>query len=311
MKYDAIIIDTMNVFYRVSEFRNESSSLISKKKVYKQAICNFIKKIDEIVEEHSYHDGDIYLLFDNPTSRVELTSAFMYAGRKEISPDYKANRPKESKEFYNSIGLIRYYYLLKEPNYRCLVASRLEADDLVKPLLRNGLKNKSVLLVSNDLDWAKEINEKVHWLKKWDEIVEPEQLSASLEFHATEASLIAYKAIYGDSSDNIPSILGTKTFKEFQELASEIQSPLDLIDWSNSNPMRKKYPMLQELKAAERQYRINVQLVDSIPVADHHLEHIIAKGRDSEELRVIVEQAVGLRTASKAYEFGNVKRARI
>ena len=311
MKYDAIIIDTMNVFYRVSEFKNESSSLVSKKKVYKQSICNFIKKIDEIVEEHSYHDADIYLLFDNPTSRVELNSAFMYAGRKEISPDYKANRTKEPKEFYNSIGLIRYYYLLKPANYRCLVATRLEADDLVKPLLRNELKDKSVLLVSNDLDWAKEITEKVHWLKKWNEIVEPEQLSLSLDFHATEASLIAYKALYGDSSDNIPSILPAKTFHEFQELAASIHNPLDLIDWSNSNKAREKHPMLIVLKAAERQYRINVQLVDSIPVADQHLGHIIAKGRDSEELRIIVEQAVGFRTAPKVYEFGNVKRSRI
>lgn len=311
MKYDALVIDTMNVFYRVSIHKTEPSNLVSKKRVYKESICNFIRKIDEIVTNYSYHDGDIYLLFDNPTSRIELKSAFMFAGRKEIFPDYKANRVKESKEFYNSIGLIKYYYLLKESNYRCLQASRLEADDLVKPLLEHRLQGKSVLLVSNDLDWAKEVSDKVHWLKKWDEIIGPDQLSQKLDFHVTEASLVSYKAIYGDSSDNIPNLLKAKTFPEFQELSKKIVDPLNMIDWANKNSMREKFPILKELKDLERQYRINIQLVGSIPVAEQHLDHIISTGRNSKELRFIVEKAIGLRNSQKSYEFGNVKRERV
>ncbi len=311
MKYDALLIDVMNVFYRTSVHKTESSNLVSKKKVYKKSIVNFIKKVDEIITNYSYHDGEIYLLFDNPTSRIELRSAFMFAGRKEIFPDYKASRVKESKEFYNSIGLIRYYYLLKEENYKCLQASRLEADDLVRPLLDYRLQDKAVLLVSNDLDWAKDVSEKVHWLKGWDEVVGPDQLSVSLDFHATKASLVAYKALYGDSSDNIPNLLPAKTFSQFQELASKIEDPLNLVDWSNLNEMRKKYPLLIQLKDLERQYRINVQLVGSIPVAEQHLQHMTAVGRNSVELRVIVEKAVGLRVSQKKYEFGNVKRERV
>ena len=311
MKYDALIIDTMNLFYRVSIHKTESSSLVSKKKVYKESICNFIKKIDELIEEYSYHDGDIYLLFDNPTSRIELKSAFMHAGRKEIFPDYKANRTKESREFYNSIGLIKYYYLLKEKNYRCLQASRLEADDLVKPLLKHRLQDKTALLISTDLDWAKEISNTVHWLKTWKEVVEPDQLSQKLNFHVTEASLITYKALYGDSADNIPNLLKEDTFQEFRELSSNIQNPLNLIDWANSNEKRELYPMLIQLKELERQYRINIQLISSIPVDEIHLKHIIANGRDSVELRMIVERAIGLRSSQKKYEFGNVKRSRV
>ena len=311
MKYDALIIDTMNVFYRTSIHKTESSSLVSKKKVYKDSIVNFIKKINELIDEYSYHDGEIYLLFDNPTSRIELRSAFMYAGRKEIFPDYKANRVKESKEFYNSIGLIKYYYLLKESNYRCLQASRLEADDLVKPLLEHRLKGKTALLVSTDLDWARDLSDKVHWLKKWDEVVGPEELNEKLDFHVTEASLIAYKALYGDSSDNIPNLLKAKTFPEFRELSKDIKDPLNMIDWGNSSEKRKEFPILAELKSKERQYRINIQLVGSIPVDEMHLEHIIAQGRDAKELRIIVERAVGLRSSQKKYEFGNVKRERV
>lgn len=311
MKYETIIIDTMNLFYRVSIHKTESSNLVSKKKVYKESVCNFIKKVNEIIDEHSYHDADIYLLFDNPTSRIDLKSAFMYAGRKEIFPDYKAGRVKESKEFYNSLGLIKYYYLLKEPNYRCLQASSLEADDLVKPLLNHRINGKSTLLVSTDLDWAKEVNENVHWMKNWEEIVGPELLSQKMDFKVTEASLIAYKALYGDSSDNIPNLIKAKTFPQFQELSGKIQDPLDIVDWSNVTRMREEYPILKDIKDLERQYRINVQLVDSIPVAEKHLEHIIAKGRDSKELRLIVERAIGLRSAQKGYEFGNVRRERI
>ncbi len=311
MKYDALLIDVLNLFHRVSIHKTEASNLVSKKKVYKKSICNFITKVEELVEKYSYHDGDIYLLFDNPTSRIELRSAFMFAGRKEIFPDYKINRAKEPKEFYNSVSLIRYYYLLKESNYKCLQASRLEADDLVKPVLQHRLKGKSVLLVSTDLDWAKEISEKVHWYKSWNEVISPEQLSEKLDFHVTEASLVAYKAIYGDNSDNIPNLLAADTFKQFQELSKRIVDPLNLIDWGNNDMHRKDYPMLIQLKEVERQFRINVQLVASIPVAEQHLKHMTAAGRNSAELRIIVEKAIGMRSSQKNYEFGNVKRERI
>ncbi len=311
MKYDAVLIDVLNVFYRVSVHKTEPSNLVSKKKVYKKSIANFIEKIEEIVTTYSYHDADIYLLFDNPTSRIDLRSAFMFAGRKQIFPDYKAGRIKESKEFYNSLGLIKYYYLLKESNYRCLQASQLEADDLVEPLLKYSLKDKFTLLVSNDLDWAKELSQKVHWLKSWNEVISIDQLSHSLEFTVTKQSLVAYKALYGDSSDNIPSLLKSNTFPQFQELSKQIKEPLNLIDWANKNSLREKYPMLQELKNLERQYRINVQLVQSIPVAEKHLQHMTAQGRNAVELRHIIERAVGLRKDIKQYEFGNVKRERI
>jgi len=187
----------------------------------------------------------------------------------------------------------------------------LEADDLVKPVLQHRLKGKSVLLVSTDLDWAKEISEKVHWYKSWNEVISPEQLSEKLDFHVTEASLVAYKAIYGDNSDNIPNLLAADTFKQFQELSKRIIDPLNLIDWGNNDMHRKDYPMLIQLKEVERQFRINVQLVASIPVAEQHLKHMTAAGRNSAELRIIVEKAIGMRSSQKNYEFGNVKRERI
>ena len=91
----------------------------------------FIKKLNQLIEQFSYHDAEIYLLFDNPTSRIELRNSFVNIGRKNIFPDYKAKRVKESKEFYNSLGLIKYYYLLKPKNYKCVQANGLEADDFV------------------------------------------------------------------------------------------------------------------------------------------------------------------------------------
>jgi len=311
MKYDAVLIDTMNVFYRTAIHKTELSNFVSKKRVYKESICRFIRKINEVVSEYSYHDADIYLLFDNPTSRIELRSAFMFAGRKDIYPDYKENRVKESKEFYNSLGLIKYYYLIKEPNYRCLQANRLEADDLVKPLIENELKNKSVLLVSNDLDWAKEVKENIHWLKNWDEVVDERALSDSLDFKATESSLIVYKSLFGDSSDNIPSLVKASMFPQFKEFAPSIKDPLDVIDWSNNDEKRKQYPLLKKVAEFNRQYRINVQLVSSIPVSPTHLKNITARGRDSPDMRIIVEKAIGLRTSQKSFEFGGVNRERV
>ena len=110
MRYDAILIDCMNLLYKLKE-KNERASVLSSKYVFKGLAAKYLETIKNLAADYLAENGSVYLLFDNPTSRLDLQKSFYFATRKHVYPKYKEQRAKESKEFYNTLDLIRYYYL--------------------------------------------------------------------------------------------------------------------------------------------------------------------------------------------------------
>ena len=159
VKYDNILVDVVNLCYRI--YKEEDPSLLSSKFVYKTFVKNFILTIEDLKNKYLHSDGNIYLLFDNYFSRVDLQNSFMYADRKRIDETYKKARKKDTKEFYNSINLIRYYYLIGPPKYYTIRIDGLEADDFVKPILQK-IKSRMNLMVTTDLDWCRYLSETTH-----------------------------------------------------------------------------------------------------------------------------------------------------
>lgn len=310
-RYDTILIDVANFAYRVFEHKKDKPSAVSKKQVYKKAVCNFINAVEELRRSYLHSaGGQIFLLFDNPTSRIDLQSTFYFADRKQAYAKYKADRAKETKEFYNSLNLLKYYYMTAEPMYHTVQISRLEADDLVEPVLRLYCKDKSALLVTNDLDWARYISYNVHWLPEH-EVEGLDQLEERLGFRLTEQTLIAYKSLFGDPADNIPSIAGAAMKACFSELMDEAVAADQLPLLACRDDMIERFPVLGKVRDNERQYRINLQLVSAIPVADKHIAAVCTTGRDSEVARRAVQEAVGLVAPSNTFIFGNIRRPRV
>lgn len=310
-RYDTIIVDVANFAYRVFDHKKDKPSAVSKKQVYKKAVCNFINAIEALRKDYLHSaGGQIYLLFDNPTSRIDLQSTFYFADRKQAYAKYKADRAKEPKEFYNSLNLLKYYYMTADPLYRTVQVSRLEADDLVEPVLRLYCKDKSVLLVTNDLDWARYLNYNVHWMPQH-EVETPAQVEERLGFPLTEQSLVAYKALFGDPSDNIPAVAPESLKASFAVLAESISSADDLPRMACNDDNVERYPVLARLRVNEKQYRINLQLVNAIPVADKHVEAVCTIGRASDIARRAVEEAIGLVQAKNTFVFGNIRRPRV
>ncbi len=310
MRYDRLIIDVANLAYRVFQHRDERPAAVSKKSVYKNAVCNFIRKVEELKAEHLEADGEVFLLFDNPTSRVDLQASFYFADRKQQYAKYKVDREREPKEFYNSINLLKYYYLTGPACYRTMQISKLEADDLVAPTLRLFCKGKTALMITNDLDWVRYISDTVHWMPKG-EPESNEQLSARMGFEVTEQTITAYKGIFGDPADNIPSIAPMAMKESFYELSKIIKDAEDLSYLATKDAMLESYAVLREVAKNERQYRINVQLVKAIDVADSHALAVTTKGRDSAVALRAVQEAVGLISSKNTFTFGNVRRPRI
>jgi hypothetical protein len=214
--YNFIIVDLSNLFYRIKG--NTKNSLDITKKL--------INYTEEELKKHLHKNGAIYILFD-PLSYSDLgeNKAFVFnTRRKEILPDYKANR-KYSDLFLETIELYRKYYFYRGDQIKLVYSDEYEADDYVEPLIENLWKEdsfssegKSIALVSTDLDWASFIcptgGRIVHLINKgFNTPFTSEEFEKIYQFKPTKAANILYKALFGDKSDNIPGVIFIKKAK--------------------------------------------------------------------------------------------------
>ena len=156
-RYDCLVVDMVNFCYRTFKPKTDKTMMTSSHgAIYQNSIHQAINSLDDLCKTYlKSQDGNVYLLFDNYFSRADFQSTFLYADRKDLSKAYKANRKKESKEFYQSINFLRYYYLVGPSNFYTAQITNLEADDLVKPLIKTKCQDQDTLLITTDLDWTR------------------------------------------------------------------------------------------------------------------------------------------------------------
>lgn len=190
-KYNFLIIDGSNLYHRSYHLGKVHSNLAS------GVIQESLKAIDKLIDLFAYDTSEIYFLFDNTQSQINL--------RKQIDPEYKSNREKSKEE-----DLFRFHSRLievlkvRDSRYRILMAGTLEADDLVKPLikiLKLNLYTKAIM-ISNDLDWTRNLSSTVHWYD-WINVYDSDLFYSKYKFFPSEEGLKLFKAIKGDPSDHI------------------------------------------------------------------------------------------------------------
>ncbi len=313
-KYDWIVLDLVNFCYKTFPREKGELSQISNKFVYSTAAANAIRAVESLKEHYGTPDSKVVLLVDNYLSRADLSSAFAYADRRNLLAEYKKVRKKEDKEFYNTVNLVRYYFLVSPGNYFSAKIEGLEADDLLKPFLDYEKGTGSTLLVTSDLDWARYLSDDVHWLPSLKGTPETaKDLSVRLGFSVTEKNIVLYKAIFGDTSDNIKGLLplnqsNLENFKLFADECPYAEYATVLYrdpDW------QKRWPALLDLSDQEIQFRVNMQVVSTIPVARDVFKGSYTKSRESLTVYNKLRELLGLSTDKKSFVFGNVKRPRV
>lgn len=324
-KYDVLVFDSVNFAYRTFKSKGETPLQISKKSVYRDSICNFINSSKEIEDKYLSSDGDVYYLFDNYFSRADLRTTYMFADRKKINESYKATRKKSTKEFYNSINFLRYYYLIGPDKYHTLRVDNLEADDLVEPLFNklnvfNG--EKSVLMVTTDEDWARYLLPNVDWIPDLSNPPETmEDYSCRRGFKPNKLSVILYKSLFGDPSDNIEAVvpLNERNFNDFVEILKEVKDPFDVVMMSRTPEYREKYSIFKDFQVKDKKrgfdnretmFSVNIQLVSPIPCGQGVIDSSLTTGRNANTLYHTVRSAIGL-DSTKEFTFGNIRRNRI
>lgn len=130
--------------------------------------------------------------------------------RHEAYADYKGTRPEKEQELYDQIPLAK--ELLLTMGIESVSKDGYEADDVIGTLARIGVEDGyHVRIVTGDRDSFQLINEHVDVLTFKKGVSETKIYDAEAvqeEFGVTPLQIIDWKAISGDSSDNIKGIKG-------------------------------------------------------------------------------------------------------
>lgn len=277
-KYDHIFIDVMNMYWRAySANKHLSTQLPDGTILVTGGVYTSIKMLQKVKRDLLEEDGLIYLLFeggmlstqDLPMEKVDGARSF----RKNLDPDYKSNRDNKSVDpgFYRALNTLETVLLNFDDQFVCVQIPDMEADDLVQPLLTDIPKEDSVLLMSNDLDWARAIQDNVHWLRN-DQVLTPIEFQEEYGFRPRGVEL--YKTFRGDGSDNIPkgvpgireNIL-VQLIEDFGSL-KDVLINLGSIDYLNDTWKKK----IEENKA---RLRLNQKLVEFYPITSSYLKKFI------------------------------------
>ena len=145
--------------------------------------------------------------------------------RREIYPEYKAGRVKPREDFYAQIPLLK--ELVAALGWAFVEVENYEADDIIGTLSLEadnelGADGKcawETFIISSDLDMLQIVDENTRMLrilKGFSEIEEIDVAEVEAKYKIRKSQFLDFKALKGDSSDNIPGVpgIGEKTAAE-------------------------------------------------------------------------------------------------
>jgi|WetSurMetagenome_2_1015567.scaffolds.fasta_scaffold03827_7 5'-3' exonuclease len=200
MKYNTFIVDCYNLMYKATYTQNETIVKYDNENVHIEGIIGFINIIEYYIKLYSTSDLKIYWLFDNAKTTINKY-------RKSLSEDYKKTRKLAPDWFYRSIDILELLLKFYKDNCYVVRAKYLEADDYVSEIINNNtIKTDNILLISEDSDWSRSLQDNVHQLQSGF-ILTKEEFFSRNGYEATYSNICFYKSFYGDTTDNILPIL--------------------------------------------------------------------------------------------------------
>jgi hypothetical protein len=286
--YNNLIFDAVNtgyiIFNNTQHVKENISEIITfqDKRVYRFFLKNFIETVEILKNKFLDENGQIIFLFDNYESRDELNRLLRPLkesdNRRKVNKEYKSTRIRQKMEFYNTLDVVRYYYLIQTKEYHTAHIPNLEADDLIPRCLEKCLG--TTLLISNDSDWCRYMSETVHTLP--DLYWNPLDRQGFIEkngYEPLEGKIILNKILWGDQADHIDAV--------FPDLKPELKKYIvehfdDVQDFMlNASNNITTSPFVVMIKDREADIRLAYQMLVAIPVAENHFNAIFTTGRNS------------------------------
>ncbi len=129
--------------------------------------------------------------------------------RREMFPEYKANRPPTPEDIKLSVPYVK--RLLEAMCIPILEVQGFEADDVIGTLAKRGAEaGYDVYMVTPDKDYGQLVDDKcVIYNQKGDDIIKTDRAAIEAKYGFSDPVLVRdVLALWGDASDNIPGVPG-------------------------------------------------------------------------------------------------------
>jgi DNA polymerase-1 len=220
--------------------------------------------------------------------------------RKEIYPDYKANRAAMPEDLVPQVPYIK--RVVKAFNLPAIEMDGYEADDIIATLARKfAAEGVEVTVVTGDKDLMQIVNRRVRLLDTMkDKVYGPDEVA---ERFGRADKVVEVQALAGDSSDNIPGVpgIGEKTARALIDEFGDLETLLASLD-------RVKGKRRESLEKFAEQARLSkklVTLIDDLPLdLDEHDFELSAPDR-----RALTELFKECEFQKLLHEFSSGQRA--
>jgi DNA polymerase-1 len=219
------------------------------------AVLGFTNMLLKVVREEQPHHLAVIFDAKGPTFR------------KDLYPEYKANRSAMPEDLRPQIPLIK--ELVQAFNMPALELAGYEADDIIATLARRfAAEGMAVTVVTGDKDLMQIVDERIRLLDTMkDQVVGLAEVAE--RFGGTPDKVIEVQALAGDSSDNVPGVpgIGEKTAKQLIQDFGSVENLLANIDQVSGKKRQ------ENLRQFGEQARLSKQLVTLIDDLDMDIDY--------------------------------------
>jgi len=214
MMHRLFIIDGHSILYKAYY---AIRGLSTKSGIPTNAIFGFAQMLFRVIREAQPHH--ICVTFDSKAPTF----------RKELYPEYKANRPVMPDDLQVQVPYVE--KMLDALNIRRIARDGFEADDIIATLVRKAEEyGWEARIVTADKDLFQIVSDKTHVLRFGKKDIEDYDINQVKEkMGVPPERIVDLLALMGDSSDNIPGITGIggvtarKLLNEYQSLENLIR----------------------------------------------------------------------------------------
>ena len=265
------LIDGYAMLYR-SHFALIRNPLINSKGMHTSALFGFINQVLKLIRKEK--PDFLMAAFDSPKKTF----------RHERYPEYKATREKMPEEMREQLPYL--WKLLKAMKIPTLEQPGFEADDIIGTLaVRANEKNLDTFIVSGDKDFMQLVNDNIFLYSpsgRQSEIKIYDKSGVKDKWGVPPEMIIDLLGLMGDSSDNVPGVIGVgeKTAVKLLKEYGTLENALDHADEVKNKRAR------EGLQSGREKALLSQELVtiDTNMNIDSNFEEMATDGFDVNEL---------------------------